>query len=122
MRAHRKHVDILFFHVDGQMSRRLHRVRVERYALFAAHRADFRNRQNRTDFVVRVHRRYKAGIFADGVFHLFRRNIPLRSHRQKFNLEALFFQLFQRMQHRVVFERRGNDMFLSLARPRRRSR
>ena len=51
----------------AQMARRLHRVRVEQHALFAADRADLRDGLDGADLVVGVHDRHKAGILADSV-------------------------------------------------------
>ena len=110
-----QHVDVLLLHVDVQVPGGLHRVRVEQHALFVAHPADLRDGQNGADLVVGVHDGHQTGVLPDGVRHLLRRDGTGAAHVQQRDLEALFFQLLQGVQHRVVLEGGGDDVLLALA-------
>ena len=82
-----------------------------------AHRPDLRDGHDRADLVVGVHDGHKAGVLTDGVCHLLGRHRAQRAHVQQLHLKALFFQLLQRVQHRVVLKRGGNNVLLALPRP-----
>ena len=122
VRREGEHINVLRLHVDVQMSRRLHGVGVEQHALFLADRADLGDGEDRADLIVRVHDGDKAGILADGVRHLLRRDRADRTDVQKLDLKAFFFELFQRMQHRVMLKRCGNDVFFAFFRAHQRRR
>ena len=98
------------------MARRLHRVRVEDDALFAADRADLRDGLDGADLVVGVHDRHKAGILADGAAHLLGRDDAVFVDVQQRDLVAVFLQLLERMQYRVMLKCRGNDVLFTLLR------
>ena len=57
MRAFQKaqHVDVLFLHIDLDVTHRLNRIGVEGNTGVLADSADFSDGQNGTDFVVGVH-------------------------------------------------------------------
>ena len=112
-----QHIDVLLLHMDVQVSRRLHRVGVEGNSGFPADRADFRNRQDRANLVVGVHGGHQAGIRTDGILHLLGFHIMTLAHIQIGNLKALFFQLFQGMEHGVVLKSRGDNVFLPMLLP-----
>ena len=116
VRGNGEHVDVLRFYVDGDMARRLHRVRVEDNALFAADRADLRDGLDGTDLVIGVHDRHKAGVLADGAAHLLGRDDAVFVDVQQRDLVAVFLKLLERMQYRVMLKRRGNDVFFALLR------
>ena len=117
-----QHVDVLLLHVDVQVARRLHRVGVEQHALLVAHLANLRDGQDRADLVVGVHDGHQTSVLPDGLRHLLGGDGACGTHVQQRHLKALFFQLLQCVQHRVVLEGGGDDVILalSLADPRRR--
>ena len=98
----------------------MYRVGVERNALFAAHRADFRNRLQRAYFVIGKHNGDERGIGSQSLRHLRRRHDARRAHVEISHFEPLAFQLFKRVQNRVVLERRGHDMLFAALRARLR--
>ena len=80
-----------------------------------AHRADLRDGQDGADLVVGVHDRNQARILADGALDLLRRHGTNGADGEKLDGEALFFKLFQRVQHGVVLERGRNDVLFAFA-------
>ena len=104
------------------MARRLHRVRVEDNTLFAADRADLRDGLDGADLVVGVHDRHKAGILADSAAHLLGRDDAVFMDVQQRDLVAVFLQLLERMQHRVMLKFGRNDVLFSLFRAEQRCR
>ena len=115
VRGEGEHVDALRLDVNGNMARRLHRIGVEEHASLAADPADLGDRKDRTDLIVGVHDGDKAGILADGVLHLLRRDRTGGADGQKLDREALFFKLFERVQHGVMLKGRRNDVLFALA-------
>ena len=115
MRGERQQVDVLRLDVNGQMPRGLHGVGVEQHARLAADGADLADRQDGADLVVGVHDGNQARILADGVFHLLRRHGADGADGEKLDGEALFFKLFQRVQHGVVLECGRNDVLFAFA-------
>ena len=115
VRGERQQVDVLRFDIDGQVSRGLHGVGVEQHARLAADCADLADRQNGADLVVGVHDGNQARVLADGVFHLLRRHGADGANGEQFDLEALFFELLERVQHGVVLECGRNDVLFALA-------
>ena len=81
----------------------------------AADCAERADRQDGADLVVGVHDGNQARVLADSVFHLLRRHGADGANGEQFDLEALFFELFQRVQHGVVLERGRNDVLFALA-------
>ena len=115
VRGERQQVDVLRLDIDGQMTGRLHSVGVEQHARRAADCADLADRQNGADLVVGVHDGNQARVLADGVFHLLRRHGADGANGEQFDLEALFFELLERVQHGVVLECGRNDVLFALA-------
>ena len=118
----RKQVDLHLPHVDGQMPRRLHRVGVEKHALFAANPPDGGDGLDGADLVVGKHHRNQRGVRADGCRHLLRGDQPGCVHIQQRDRKALFFELFQRVKYGMMLKCRGNNVFFALSCPQPRSR
>ena len=116
VRGQAQQIDMHRVHVDLHVARRLHRVGVEQHAAFMADRADCLDRLNGADLVVGEHDGHEAGIIADGLRDLLRRDKSVRVHVQKRYLKALFFQPLQGMQDGVMLKRGGNDVLFALAR------
>ena len=95
---------------------RLHGVRMEDDALFAAYRADLRNRLNGADLVIRKQDRYEAGVLADRAAHLLGRDDAVFMNVQQRDIVAVLFKLLERMQHGVMLKRRGNDVLFPFPR------
>ena len=110
-----QHVDVLFLHMDLQMTHRLDRVGVEGNARLLAYRADLGDGQHGADLVVGVHTGDQTGVLADGVLHLLRGDVVALGNIQQRHLEAFLFQLLQRVQHCVMLKGGGDDVQLSLA-------
>ena len=115
VRRKRQQVDVLCLDVNGQVSRGLHGVGVEQHARLAADCADRTDRQDGADLVVGVHDGNQARVLADGVFHLLRRHDADGADGEQLDLEALFFELLERVQHGVVLECGRNDVLFALA-------
>ena len=110
MGGQRQQIDILASHIDGQVSRRLHRVSMEQHAPPAAHRPDLPNGLDGPHLVVGKHHRHQTGIRPDGGLDLLRRHPALVPHGQKGHGAALPLQLLQGMQDRVVLKGGRDDM------------
>ena len=106
---------MIFRHIHRDMSHRLYGIRVEQNTLFSADRADLTDRHHGADLVVGVHHAHKAGILPDGVRHLLCSDHAVFVHVQQLHLKSLFFQFFQRMQHRMMLKSGRNDMLFALA-------
>ena len=102
----REHIYILCFYVNRQVTDRLHRVGVKEHALCAAYGADLGYRHYRADLIVGIHDRDKAGVGTDRGGDLLGGYVAAFSDGEQLYLKALFSELFKRMKHRVVLERR----------------
>ena len=98
------------------MARSLHGVGMEEDARFFADCTDLCDRQDRADLVVGVHDGHEAGVRADGCLDLLGGDGADLADRQQLDLKALFFELFQRVQHSMVLKRGGNDVLFALLR------
>ena len=116
MAGHGEHVNIHRVDIDGHVARGLHRVGVEQNARFMAGLADLRDGLDGSDFVVGEHDGDKTGVLADRIFDLLRRNETGFMHIQQRHLEALFLELRERMQDRVMLKLCRDDVLLALAR------
>ena len=114
MAGQAQHIDILFLHIDVQMPNGLNGIGVERHARFFADGADFGNRQNGADLVVGIHGGHQAGIRPDGVLYLLGGDVVTLTHIQQLNLKAFLFQLFQSVQHGMMFKGSRNNVLLAL--------
>ena len=113
-----EHVDIHFLHVDGHVACGLYRVGVEGDALLPAESADLFDGLNGADLVVGKHDGHKGGVLADSGRHILQTDHAVLVHIQQRDLIALFFQLFQGVQHRVVLKFGGDQVLFALACPR----
>ena len=113
-----EHVDIHFLHVDGHVACGLNRVGVEGDALFPAESADLFDGLNGADLVVGKHDGHKSGVLADSGCHILKTDHAVLVHIQQRDLIALFFQLLQGVQHRMVLKFGGDQVLFALARPR----
>ena len=110
-----EHVDVHFLHVDGHMACGLHRVGVEGNALLPAEGADLPDGLNGADLVVGKHNGHKGGVLPDSGGYVLKTDYAVLVHIQKRDLIALFFQLFQGVQHRVVLEFGGDQVLFPFA-------
>ena len=103
---------------DGKVSRRLNGIGVEKHSALSAHLAYTRQSGDRARayLIVRVHDADKTGIVSDSICDLLCRDRSERTDREQCDLEALFFQLFERMEHSVMLKGGGNNVLLTLAR------
>ena len=115
VRGERQQVDVLRLDVNGQMPRGLHGVGVEQHARLAADCTDRADWQDGADLVVGVHDGNQARILADGALDLLRRHGADGADGEQLDGEALFFELFQRVQHGVVLECGRNDVLFAFA-------
>ena len=113
-----QHVDVVVRHIDREVSDGLDRVRVEEDLLFAADRADLPDGLDRADLIIREHDGHETGIFPDGSRDLLRKDDPVFMDVQEGDVEAFFSQLFQRVQHCVMFKGSGDDVHLPLLFPK----
>ena len=120
MRRKREQIDAFACDVDADMSGRLHRVGVEGDAVRAADCAQLGDRLNGADFVVGVHNRRQRGVVAQLGGQLGGADVSVLVHGQVGDGKAFLFQRFERMQHRVVLKRGGDDAALPLFRARLR--
>src|SRR5699024_4480 len=109
-----EHINVLGLHINGQMPHRLNGIGVEYHPGLLADFADFRNGQNRADFVVGVHGGNEARVLPDGVLYLLGLHIVPLFHGQQGDLKAFLFQLFQGVKHGVVLKSGGNDVLFAL--------
>ena len=110
-----EHIDVLFSHVDVQMTCHLDSIGMEQNAGFLTHSADLGNRQHRADLVVGIHDGDQTGIFPNGVLHLLGGDVVTLGNVQKGHLVAQFFQFLQGMQHSMMLESGGNDVLFALS-------
>ncbi len=110
-----EHVDVFRPHVDGQMSRRLHRIGVEKDVLFPADGPDLSHRLDGADLVVGVHDGDQAGVGADGRGHVLRPDDAVFRHRDKGDLIPFLFQPLEGVEHGVVLDGGGDDVPFVLA-------
>ena len=110
VRADRQQIDVHLFDIQRNVTKRLHRIRVEDHAVTLADLANGLQRLNRADLVVRRHDGDEHGIRADGRFHGLRRNHTVRVHGQNGNVESFAFQRLGAVQNRVMLNRRDNQM------------
>ena len=89
---------------------------MEKHSALSAHLAYLGNRHDRAYLIVRVHDADKTGIVSDSICDLLCRDRSERTDREQCDLEALFFQLFERMEHSVMLKGGGNNVLLTLAR------
>ena len=99
-----EHVDVLFLDIDVYMTDRLNRVGMEDNTFLPAHRAYLGDGLNAAYLIVGIHDGHEASVLADSIGDLLSRNHAVFMHVQERDLEALFFELFERMQNRVMLK------------------
>ena len=99
-----EHVDVLFLDIDVYMTDRLNRVGMEDNTFLPAHRAYLGDGLNAAYLIVGVHDGHEASVLADSIGDLLSRNHAVFMHVQECDLEAFFFELFERMQNRVMLK------------------
>ncbi len=109
-----QHVNVVLFHINRQMSHRLHSVRVKQHPFLPADRADLPHGLDGADLVVGEHDGHQAGILPNGGLQLLQPHQPVLVDRQVGYLKPLLLQLFQRVEYGMVFNGIGNDMLLPL--------
>ena len=78
------------------LAKPLDRIRVKNNSALAANRAQFRDRLDCADFIVRRHDRNQNRVRADGLLQIFRRNAAFRIHRQPRDFKTfLFFKVIE---------------------------
>lgn len=112
--AQGEHVDVLRLDVDRHVADSLYRIGVEEHAVLLADRADFGDRLDRADLVVRVHDRDERGLVGDGGFELLGHDDAVFMHVEVGDGEAFLFQCRAGVQHGVVLEFAGDDVRLAL--------
>ena len=117
MAGQAQHIDILFLHIDVQVTNGLNGIGVEGHPGLLADSTDLSDGQDRADLVVGVHGGHQAGVRPDGILHLLGGDVVALLHIQKLDLEAFLLQLFQGVQHGMMLEGGGDDVLLSLLLP-----
>lgn len=95
------------------MAHGLDGVGVEHHPGLAADRPQLPDGLDGADLVVGIHDADQAGVGAQGLAQLVRRDQPLLPHLQQGDLEAFGGQLVQGVEHGVVFKGRGDDVFFA---------
>ena len=86
-----QHINVLFLHIDLDVTHSLNGVGVEGNAGFLADRADLSNGQHGTDFIVGVHDGDQTGILPNGITNLLCSNVVTLGHIQIGHIIAFFF-------------------------------
>lgn len=68
------------------------------------------------DFVVRRHNGDQSGVVGNGVFELLQIDVALLVHVEVGDRKALVLQRFAGVEHRVMFDARGDDVLAALCR------
>ena len=105
---------MLLLDVDRQCAGRLYSIGVEQNAVLLADGADFRNRLDRADFVVRIHDRHQGRVLADRRFQFLRPYESISVDVQIGDGKALFFQRCAGMKHRMMLKFGCDDVLLPL--------
>ena len=79
-----------------------------------ANLTDLSNRLDGADLIVGGHDRDKTGVLADRLFQLIQTDDAILVNGQESDLKAVFFELVQRVQNRVVLKRARNDVRFTL--------
>ena len=111
-----QHINIVVLHMDGQVAHSLNGIGVEEDTGLLADGTDFPDGQHGADLVVGEHGGHQAGVLPQSGLDLVGGDVVGVPDIQQGDLEALFFQAVQGVQHRVVLEGGGDDVALALAR------
>ena len=88
---------------------------MEDNALFFTYSTYLGDGLDAADLVVCVHNGHKASVLADSVGDLLSRDHAVFMHIEERHFKALFFELLERMQNRMMLERGGDYMLLALS-------
>ena len=116
VRGERQHVNAHRLHVDRHMADRLHRVRMEHSAHRMGEFRDLPDRLDGADLVVRRHDGDERGVLAQRVFELLEIDAAVLVHVQIGDAEALLFERFAGVEHRVVLDLGGDQVPAALGR------
>ena len=123
VRRQGEQIDAERAHVDRNFARRLHGVGVHQRATFVGDRRDIGDRLNGSDFVIGVHHRDERGVVGDAPRDAVGRDDAGLVDGNERRPPAAFRQGLQRIQHRLVFDRAGDQVTtagrLERLRPRR---
>ena len=108
-----QHINVVILDRNRNVSHCLNSIGMEQNIVFSANRSNFCNRQNRADFIVGIHHSNQTSIRLNGSFHLLRCYHSIFVHIQQGDRKALCFQLFQRVQNRMMFKRCGDNVHVS---------
>ena len=109
-----QHIDVLFLHIDVQVTGSLNGIGVEGHTGLLADGADLGNGQDGADLIVGIHGGHQAGIRPNGILHLLGGDIVALVHIQQLDFKAFLFQLLQGVQHGMVLKSSGNNVLLAL--------
>ena len=112
--GHRQQVDIHCFDINRPVAHRLHCVGMEINPSFAGDGADFGNRLHRADFIVGKHNADQNRIRTNRRFQSFHIHPAKFINRQDCQVEPFFLQRLARLQHRVVLDRRSDDVLAAV--------
>jgi len=111
---HRKQVYSQFVHEHRNLAHRLCRVGVHKRAVAVGDGRDFGDWLDGTDLVVGVHDGHQDGIGGDGPLNVGGVYHSVLVHRQHGDAVALAFEPLAGLQHRRVFDGRGDDVVAAL--------
>ena len=109
-----QHIDVLFLHIDVQVTGSLNGIGVEGHTGLLADGADLGNGQDGADLIVGIHGGHQAGIRPNGILHLLGGDIVALVHIQQLDFKTFLFQLLQGVQHGMVLKSGGNNVLLAL--------
>ena len=106
-----EHVNMQFIHIDGHLSKSLHRIGVEQNSMFMGNLTNLPDGLDGTDLIIGKHYRYQNGIRADRVFQILQFDHTKFIDIQISDLISPLFQIFTGVQNRVMLNLGSNDMF-----------
>ena len=112
VRRERQQIDAERPRVDRNLRHRLHGVGVEERAARVRERRQFGNRLDGADFVIGVHHRDERRLVGQRRLERGRRDDPAGVDRQQRRAPAAACERLERVEHRLVLDRRGNQMAL----------
>ena len=113
MPAEGKHIYVLLFYVDVNVTDSLNCVGMEYYAFLLAQCANLGDRLNGTDLVIGVHYCDKCGVGADSVCYVLNLYYTVWVNGEICYLEALFLESVKCVQNCVVLKYRSDYMLLA---------
>ena len=109
------HVDVLLDHVDRNLADGLSRVGVEDHAALVTELADFRDRLNYADLVVRVHDRDQDRLVVHGALEVVEVDQAVLLDGHVGDAIAVLLEPLAGVEHRFVLGHRGDDVVALLA-------